>query len=110
MGLHSFRHPSIPTPQGFLTAQEHYLECLNAMYEFCYRQDLADAWAYLWENWYRPGRWELWTRASCAFVPILRTTMGAEAFFRALKNDWMGRRRTSLIGLLKLIGVDIVSQ
>lgn len=34
-----------------------------------------EVWAYLWENWYRKGRWELWARAAHDMIPILKTTM-----------------------------------
>ena len=76
---HYCAHPIIPgyshpSPEGIRAW------AVKEMYEFCKKYDLREAWAYLWENWYRPGRWELWARLSHPeFIPILKTTMMLEA-------------------------------
>ena len=41
--------------------------------------DLHEVWVYLWENWYRRGRWELWVRADYEEIPVLKTTMIMES-------------------------------
>jgi hypothetical protein len=49
------------------------------MYKFCEARDLREVWAYLWENWYRPGRWKLWARSTHDAIPVLKTTMICES-------------------------------
>jgi len=78
MERHLCAHPlipgySAPTPEGIKAW------AVKQMYEFCHEQDLPNLWAYLWENWYRSGRWELWSRASDPKIPRLKTTMIVEA-------------------------------
>lgn len=52
---------------------------VKQMYTYCENHDLRELWAYLWGNWYRPGRWELWARSSCAEIPHLKTNMICES-------------------------------
>jgi hypothetical protein len=75
---HFCAHPlipgySAPTPKGIRAW------AVKQMYEFCYKHDLREVWAYLWENWYRPGRWELWARSCHPEIPILKSTMILES-------------------------------
>lgn len=75
---HFCAHPlipgySAPTPEGIRAW------AVKQMYEFCYKYNLREAWAYLWENWYRPGRWELWARSCNPEIPVLKTTMMLES-------------------------------
>jgi hypothetical protein len=75
---HFCAHPlipgySAPTPKGIREW------AVRQTYEFCHRHDLREAWAYLWENWYRPGRWEIWARSCHPEIPILKTTMMLES-------------------------------
>jgi hypothetical protein len=49
------------------------------MFTFCAVNDLREVWAYLWENWYRRGHWELWARAEHPEIPHLKTIMIAES-------------------------------
>jgi hypothetical protein len=49
------------------------------MYSLCHEHELPELWAYLWEGWYRPSRWELWARSAGDLVPRLKTTMICEA-------------------------------
>ena len=41
--------------------------------------DLQEAWAYLWENWYHMGHQELWAQSCFPEIPILKTTMILES-------------------------------
>lgn len=78
MNRHMNAHPLIPvyaTP----TAEGIRAWAVKQMYAFCVKHDLRELWAYLWENWYRPGRWELWARAPHAQIPRLKTTMILES-------------------------------
>ena len=75
---HFCAHPlipgySAPTPEGIKAW------AVKQIYEFCVLHDLPNLWAYLWENWYRCGRWELWARSgNPKEVPRLKTTMLVE--------------------------------
>lgn len=79
MERHFCAHPlipgySAPTPEGIKAW------AVKQIYEFCVDHGLPNLWAYLWENWYRRGRWELWARsANAAEIPRLKTTMMVEA-------------------------------
>jgi hypothetical protein len=60
MEHHFCTHPlipsySAPSPEGIKAW------AVKQMYDFCVDKDLPNLWAYLWENWYQRGRWELWT-------------------------------------------------
>jgi hypothetical protein len=75
---HFCAHPLIPgyshpSPEGIREW------AVKQIYQFCVRHDLREVWAYLWENWYRPGRWELWARSYHPEIPILKTTMILES-------------------------------
>ena len=78
MERHFCAHPfipgySFPSPEGIK------VWAVKQMYEFCFQHDLPNLWAYLWENWYRKGRWELWARsANPSEIPRLKTTMLVE--------------------------------
>lgn len=78
MNKHLCAHPLIP---GFSepTARGIHSWAVERMYAFCVKHDLRELWAYLWENWYRSGRWELWARAPCMKIPRLKTTMILES-------------------------------
>ena len=79
MEQHFCAHPlipgySMPTPDGIKAW------AVKQIYEFCHRRDLPNLWAYLWENWYRRGRWELWAQCGAPKeIPRLKTTMIVEA-------------------------------
>nr|GAT53543.1 predicted protein [Mycena chlorophos] len=82
MQQHSFResfaHPLIP---GFSapTPDAICYWAIKQAYALCHKNDSPELWAYLWENWYRTKRWELWTRSSHSSIPRLRTTMISES-------------------------------
>jgi hypothetical protein len=62
---------------------------VRKIYNFCIKWELPHLWAYMWENWLRPGRWELWARSVHDLIPIVRTTMIMEAHWRKLKRDFL---------------------
>ena len=78
MERHFCAHPLIPgysspTPEGIKSW------AVKQVYDFCVSHDLPNLWAYLWENWYRRGRWELWARSgNPTEIPRLKTTMLVE--------------------------------
>lgn len=78
MERHFCAHPLIP---GYSAPSPNGIKewAVKQMYEFCLKHDLREAWAYLWENWYRRGRWELWARCTDTRIPRLKTTMMVEA-------------------------------
>jgi hypothetical protein len=75
---HANAHPLIPGDCD-ATPQAIYHWATRKTYDFCLEKDLPELWAYLWENWYSPSRWELWTRSPYSEIPILRTTMICES-------------------------------
>ncbi|KAF8879755.1 hypothetical protein CPB84DRAFT_1714242, partial [Gymnopilus junonius] len=89
MECHFCAHPfipgySAPTPEGIKAW------AVKQAYEFCVHHELPNLWAYLWENWYRRGRWELWARCgNPEAIPRLKTTMIVEAHWRHIKEDYL---------------------
>ncbi|KAG8832114.1 hypothetical protein FRC17_002022 [Serendipita sp. 399] len=75
---HANAHPLIPGDHA-PTAEGVREWAVRKAYNFCRDNELPELWAYLWENWYRSGRWELWARAPCSEIPRLRTTMICES-------------------------------
>lgn len=78
MEAHLCAHPLIPgyshpSPEGIREW------AVKEMYQFCVKHEMRETWAYLWENWYRKGRWELWAHSCHAEIPILKTTMMLES-------------------------------
>ncbi|KAI6004988.1 hypothetical protein EDC04DRAFT_2908091 [Pisolithus marmoratus] len=86
---HFCAHPLIPgycypSPAGIRQW------AVKQMYKFCEENDLPELWAYMWENWYRRGRWELWARAAAPDeIPRLKTTMVMESHWRHVKVDYL---------------------
>ncbi|KAH8809504.1 hypothetical protein DL96DRAFT_1717031 [Flagelloscypha sp. PMI_526] len=63
---------------------------VRRMYQYCEENDLPELWAYLWENWLRPTRWELWARsAQVTELCLLKTTMIMESHWRRIKVDFL---------------------
>jgi hypothetical protein len=78
MERHYCAHPSIsgyshPSPEGI----KYW--AVEQIYQYCLKHDLPELWAYLWENWYRAGRWELWACSAHPTIPRLKTTMICES-------------------------------
>ncbi|KAL1704651.1 hypothetical protein EV121DRAFT_205376 [Schizophyllum commune] len=69
-------------------------------YMLCHDNDLPNLWAYLWENWYRPSRWQLWARSTCSSIPVLKTTMIMESHWRRIKHDFLHHFRLPRCDLL----------
>ena len=59
------------------------------MYGFCEAHGLRDAWAYLYERWYREPWFKKWARSARVAVPIGKTTMMIESQWRILKRDFL---------------------
>ena len=59
------------------------------MYGFCEAHGLRDAWAYLYEGWYREPWFKKWARSARVVVPIGKTTMMIESQWRILKRDFL---------------------
>ena len=71
-------HPLIPgyshlSPEGIKEW------AVKQMYQFCIKEKIPETWAYLWQNWYRKGCWELWVHSCHVEIPILKTTMMLES-------------------------------
>ncbi|KAJ3542994.1 hypothetical protein NM688_g5915 [Phlebia brevispora] len=99
MERHLCAHPLIPgyshpSPEGIREW------AVREIYNFCVDHDLREVWAYLWENWYRPGRWELWARAPHPQIPRLKTTMLLESHWRKIKHDFLHHFRLPRLDLL----------
>lgn len=77
MEKHYCAHPLIPGYSEGTPGAIHRW-ATKQMYQFCEKYDLPEVWAYLWENWYRGGRWELWARSQHPQIPVLKTTMIVE--------------------------------
>jgi len=78
MERHYCAHPLIP---GYSAPNPVAIKrwAVQQIYGFCAKNELPEVWAYLWENWYRKGRWELWARSAHETIPILKTTMILES-------------------------------
>jgi hypothetical protein len=78
MERHFCAHPLLPGKSTPDPASIRFW-AVKEMYNLCYEHELPELWAYLWEGWYWPGRWELWARSMAELVPRLKTTMICEA-------------------------------
>ena len=78
MERHLCSHPLIP---GYSALSRKGIRewAVKQMYDFCVKYDLREVWAYLWENWYCCGRWELCAWCADDKIPRLKTTMMVEA-------------------------------
>ncbi|KAN0133621.1 hypothetical protein V8E53_008568 [Lactarius tabidus] len=103
MERHFCAHPlipgySAPTPEGIKAW------AVKQIYEFCVQRELPNLWAYLWENWYRCGRWELWARSvDPREIPWLKTTMLVEGRWRRVKGDYVYHFSLPRLDLLALL-------
>jgi hypothetical protein len=78
MERHFCAHPLIPG-YSHPSAQGIREWAVKQIYAYCVKHDLREAWAYLWENWYRINRWKLWARSMHPEIPRLKTTMLLES-------------------------------
>ncbi|KAJ7208035.1 hypothetical protein GGX14DRAFT_567335 [Mycena pura] len=99
MKPHAFAHPLIP---GYCHPSKEGIRywAVKEMYDYCVEHDLREAWAYMWENWYRPGRWELWVHSAHPTIPRLRTTMICESHWRRIKRDFLHHLHTPRVDFL----------
>ncbi|KAJ7220474.1 hypothetical protein GGX14DRAFT_674827 [Mycena pura] len=88
MEKHYCAHPLLP---GYAPPNPDGIKCwaVSQMYKFCVDHGLREVWAYLWENWYRRSRWELWARSVNPEIPVLKTTMILESHWRCIKHDFL---------------------
>ncbi|KAG2139796.1 uncharacterized protein EDB93DRAFT_1241918 [Suillus bovinus] len=88
MERHFCAHPLIP---GYSHPSAAGIRqwAVRQMYTFCREHDLCELWAYLWENWYKKGRFELWARSAGDKIPQLKTTMIMESHWRHIKIDYL---------------------
>jgi hypothetical protein len=87
--VHFNQHPEIPLndERGTrLTAEEIYEGAARDMYQFCFKNGLAQVWAYLWNRWYTPKQWQLWARSAYPAIPQIRTTMVVESLWKHIKH------------------------
>ncbi|KAG2128343.1 uncharacterized protein EDB93DRAFT_1243573 [Suillus bovinus] len=100
---HFCAHPLIPG-YSHPSAVGIHQWAVKQMYTFCKENNLCEVWAYLWENWYRRGRWELWAQAVAPMeVPRLKTTMIMESHWRRIKVDYLYHFSKPRIDLLAWI-------
>ncbi|KAJ6571057.1 hypothetical protein B0H19DRAFT_987718 [Mycena capillaripes] len=96
MEKHYCAHPLLP---GYAQPSPEGIKrwAVSQMYKFCVEHGLREVWAYLWENWYRRSRWELWARSTHPDIPVLKTTMILESQqvvrnhldWRRIKHDFL---------------------
>jgi hypothetical protein len=85
---HFCQHPILRERHGqSRTWQQIHRDAVLEVYYHCKANNLREVWAYLWTNWYAPGKWELWARSSYeGAIPRKRTTMLVEALWRHFKR------------------------
>ena len=85
---HFCQHPILPERHGEpRNAQQIHRDAVLEMYYHCKANNLREVWAYLWTNWYVPGKWELWARSAYeGAIPRKRTTMLVESLWRNFKR------------------------
>ncbi|KAJ6557685.1 hypothetical protein B0H19DRAFT_946891, partial [Mycena capillaripes] len=87
--IHGHQHPEIPfndPEKTYLTADEIHHGAVLDMYTYCFENQLAQVWVYLWNRWYNPAQWKLWARAPEQAIPRLNTTMIVESLRRNIKH------------------------
>jgi hypothetical protein len=85
---HFCQHPLLREWHGQpRTRMQIYRNAVLETYYHCKANNLREVWAYLWTNWYAPGKWELWARSSYeGAIPRKRTTMLVESLWRNFKR------------------------
>ncbi|KAH9971758.1 hypothetical protein BGW80DRAFT_1126222, partial [Lactifluus volemus] len=88
MEWHYCAHPLIPRfcPPDMKLIKKWVVQ---RMYNFCLRHKLPEMWVYLWENWYRASRWELWAQCAHKLIPVLKTTMILESHWQQIKHNFL---------------------
>ncbi|KAJ7442850.1 hypothetical protein FB451DRAFT_1343831 [Mycena latifolia] len=65
---HLNQHPTFPRDdpeERYISAGEIHKRATQELYQYCFRNDLAQPWTYMWNHWYCPQQWPLWARAAC---------------------------------------------
>lgn len=74
------------------------------MYEYCVREGLRDAWAYLYRNWYSRVNYNRWAKsAASGMVPMGKTTMMIEAHWKVLKRTHLYHYNRARIDLITFV-------
>ena len=90
MNQHLHLHPLIPNSSGqFLNSDQIHEQAVQEMYSYCEENSLVWVWSYMWNEWYRDGRWELWARSVFSEISILKTTMFIEGHWRMIRRDFL---------------------
>ena len=58
------------------------------------------AWEYLWHNWYRKGRWEIWARAISPEVPIINSNAIVERMWSVIKRRYLRKHSRAKLEFL----------
>ena len=88
--IHLHQHPEIPFADDegtHLTAEEIHEGAVSDLYTHCFRNDLSQVWAYMWNCWYSPQQWPLWARSAYPAIPRLKATMITESTWRVIKHQ-----------------------
>ena len=88
--IHLHQHPKIPFADDegtHLTAEEIHEGAVSDLYTHCFRNDLSQVWAYMWNCWYSPQQWPLWARSAYPAIPRLKATMITESTWQVIKHQ-----------------------
>ena len=98
---HFCQHPILRERHGqSQTPQQIHRDAVLETYYHCKANNLREVWAYLWMNWYAPGKWELWARSSYEHaIPRKRMTMVVEALWRNYKRMVLNHHNQPCIDL-----------
>ncbi|KAF7350610.1 SWIM-type domain-containing protein [Mycena sanguinolenta] len=93
MEKHYCAHPLLP---GYAHPSAEGIRrwAVLQMYKFCVEAGLREVWAYLWENWYRSSRWELWARSPPTFYRKLDRLLTDTGRYRELSSWRKNFKRT----------------
>lgn len=70
-----------------VTSRFVWLRQAMEMHELCKKLNEGYAWEYLWTNWYRLDKWQIWARAATLdYYPIIQTNAPVEVHWNYLKN------------------------
>ncbi|KAJ7138685.1 hypothetical protein C8R43DRAFT_827424, partial [Mycena crocata] len=75
---------------------------------YCFKNDLSQVWAYMWNWWYCSSQWPLWTRVTCEAIPRLKMTMVVESMWKHIKRRNLAQfkhPRFDLVLYLVIIGL-----
>ncbi|KAL3681632.1 hypothetical protein R1sor_024588 [Riccia sorocarpa] len=107
---HFNMHPLIPDLSGTeRPATELHELAVYEAYTFCHERGLHRFWAYLWNEWYSPDMWKLFSRSAKPLLCMSRTTNLVEAHWRKIKHDYLNAlNRPRLDRLVYLLAKNVV--